>query len=381
MFKKYLFFLPTPPPFAGPEIIAKELLDSEFITTRQDIIYLNASINQSNGERGNIKIRSLWRFIKVYLHFIKSLLFVDTVFLYLSSSVSGFIRDSILISTATILGKKCIGQYHGSNFKKFYLLQGFFYQKYCKFILSKLSMLLVLGDSVKENFRNIYSGKIGVLPNGLSLDLFTPGITNNSEFTIFFMGHLTYPKGFLEVISAHKLLLNNGQNQIKLVFAGSLHGHKNHHFSLVNNPIYLKNEQTEIYNEINEFVENAPKYNAQYLGLIGVTEKIDTFRKSNLFVLPSHTEGLSMACLEAMAMGLPIIVTPVGVMPEVIRDGENGLITPVGDYFKLAENIEYLYKNRELCKKMGKNNIQHVRENFNIEIIAQKLFNILGKQD
>ena len=54
----------------------------------------------------------------------------------------------------------------------------------------------------------------------------------------------------------------------------------------------------------------------------------DLLSALDLFVLPSHSEGVSLALLEAMAAGLPVIATAVGGLPEVVTDGENGLLIP-----------------------------------------------------
>ncbi len=61
--------------------------------------------------------------------------------------------------------------------------------------------------------------------------------------------------------------------------------------------------------------------------------------RCSLFVLPSRSEGISLTLLEAMACGLPTVATRVGGNPEVVLDGETGLLVPSDDPAALAKAI------------------------------------------
>jgi len=87
----------------------------------------------------------------------------------------------------------------------------------------------------------------------------------------------------------------------------------------------------------------------------------------DLFVLPSLWEGLPNAVLEAMAAGLPVVATAAGGTPELVVDGETGLLVPPGDVTALAEAIERLLRDAGLRRKMGEAGRKRVEGHFTIE--------------
>ncbi|MEL7369007.1 MAG: N-acetyl-alpha-D-glucosaminyl L-malate synthase BshA [Myxococcota bacterium] len=68
-----------------------------------------------------------------------------------------------------------------------------------------------------------------------------------------------------------------------------------------------------------------------------MVEFADLIRHADLFLLPSETESFGLAALEALASGVPVVASNVGGLPEVIRDGETGRLTPVGDVDAMAQ--------------------------------------------
>lgn len=85
--------------------------------------------------------------------------------------------------------------------------------------------------------------------------------------------------------------------------------------------------------------------------------------------------GVSLALLEAMAMGKPIIATPVGGIPEAIEDGKNGILVEP-DIDKIAEKIEYLLENKQFAEELGRNAEKTAEEEFTWEKSAQKFIQL-----
>lgn len=79
----------------------------------------------------------------------------------------------------------------------------------------------------------------------------------------------------------------------------------------------------------------------------------DTYARGGIFVLPSRTEGMPIALLEAMAHGLPIVATSVGSIPSVVRDGVEGLIVPPDDGEALERAIRHVLSDASLRTAIG----------------------------
>ncbi|HWP35157.1 MAG TPA: glycosyltransferase [Thermodesulfobacteriota bacterium] len=92
----------------------------------------------------------------------------------------------------------------------------------------------------------------------------------------------------------------------------------------------------------------------------------------DVFVLPSLSEGLSLALLEAMAAGLPVVATAVGGNPEVVRDGESGFLVPPRDPGALAERIGRLLRDRALARRLGLAAARRVRQEFSLDAMVQR---------
>jgi sugar transferase (PEP-CTERM/EpsH1 system associated) len=93
----------------------------------------------------------------------------------------------------------------------------------------------------------------------------------------------------------------------------------------------------------------------------------EVMRSFDLFVLPSIAEGISNTILEAMASGLPVIATNVGGNPELVLDGETGMLVPPSDPLAMSDAIHSYLKDPAKLARHGQAGRKRVEEHFSIE--------------
>ena len=97
------------------------------------------------------------------------------------------------------------------------------------------------------------------------------------------------------------------------------------------------------------------------------------YQAADVFVQPSHAEGMSNALLEAMGCGLPVIASRVGAAPQMIEDGVNGLLVPPGDPDALASALERLLKDADLRGALGSRAADHVRSKYSLPTVVDRI--------
>jgi sugar transferase (PEP-CTERM/EpsH1 system associated) len=110
----------------------------------------------------------------------------------------------------------------------------------------------------------------------------------------------------------------------------------------------------------------------QHVELLGNRSDVPSLlTQAEVFVLSTHTEGLSIALLEAMACGKPIVATAVGGNPEVVVDGETGFLVPRDAPQVLASRLLWLTEHPEEARRMGAAGRRRVEQQFNIRRMVE----------
>lgn len=119
-----------------------------------------------------------------------------------------------------------------------------------------------------------------------------------------------------------------------------------------------------------------------FKGEVNNTDLPELYAQSAVFVRPSLSEGLGISFLEAMQLGVPIIATDVGGIPDFLEDGVTGWFCEVADPVSIAEKITYVTaeENKETVVRVVKQAQEQVAKKYSWEVVTQqmrKLFNII----
>ncbi|HQR15112.1 MAG TPA: glycosyltransferase, partial [Nitrospira sp.] len=107
---------------------------------------------------------------------------------------------------------------------------------------------------------------------------------------------------------------------------------------------------------------------------------LDVFRSLNLFVIPTvEGDTIPQVLMQALAIGLPVVSTTTGSIPDVIADGESGFLVPPRDPEALADRIVRLLKDSELRTAMGTRGRHTVAQSYSIDRMVDELERVYRK--
>ena len=129
-------------------------------------------------------------------------------------------------------------------------------------------------------------------------------------------------------------------------------------------------------------LENAKQYaidnniTADFLGNISGDTLINEFKTANVYILPTHAEGMPTSVLEAMAFGLPVISRPVGGLCDFFENGKMGQLIESLQPEDYANAIEFFMNNPDKIQEMSKFNNEYAKENFLASSVAKNIENV-----
>lgn len=227
-----------------------------------------------------------------------------------------------------------------------------------------------------------YRNKCFVVSNGINTDIFDAGKLdpdllgslrnkygiNNDDKVILYVGRLKQDKGAYELLKAVKILiLNFGLRQIKLMIVGSS----------------FFGGQTKVTPFMKMLQESSKEIrdNIIFTGFINRPDIPNIYGIADVVAVPSIVMDASPnVCYEASSMGLPIVGSKSGGIPEIIKDGETGLlVSDPRNIEDLAQKILFFIKNPEKGREFGKRGRELMEKQFTWPVIADKIERVYAR--
>lgn len=287
----------------------------------------------TSAQTGNLG--KLIYFVPAYFRFLFALLTtrVDLVHMHFSIQASIW-RKSFCVPLAKLFRKPVILHAHAGGFPEYLASRPAWQRRWILRTLRRADALVVLSESWRKYYLDLTGlseDRVVALPNPIHLPEIVPDRRNRPVVKLVFLGRMDENKGPVRILGAVSLLSDTLRQKVRLVMAGD--------------------------GAVQE-VRRA----AKTLGLarqavvedwVSPQRRDQLLAEGDVFILPSKAEGMPMSLLEAMAWGLPVITTPVGGIPEVVRHGESGFLVQPTDEKAISLAVQELVEDEDLRLRMG----------------------------
>ena len=272
----------------------------------------------------------------------------DLVHVHSSYAFSFYRAAFYVFVAASIWRRPIVFHVHGSSFDAFLETDSRLVRTVQSGVFKRCERIIVLSDYWRQAFETrAPERKIEVVPNAVDPELFEPEYDHDPT-RVTFVSSLIQRKGVRKLTEAVDELASDGALDFELSIAGS--------------------------GPLRESVEAlaARHERVTYHGFVTEREKRRLFSTGDVFVLPSHAEGLPIAMLEGMAGGNAVVSTTVGSIPEVIDD-DGGVLVDPGDATALADAIGSLVGQNSPAGRMGRKNRSLVCEEYAWTTAAERI--------
>lgn len=293
------------------------------------------------------KIKKLLVFAKALISFITILISWHPDIVHVHSSFGGsFYRKKVFIDLAHFKGVPVVNHIHGSYYDEFFFGASTLKKNIIKRTYNKCSCFVALSENAMEQLSKIVpEKKITVIENFAVLNqkAISAREHKDNDYKVIFLGFVTEKKGCYDIPDIFRIVRQKLPS-IRFIIAG-----------------------VGDVDRIKELIGKNWKDNFDFPGWVTGAEKDRLLKESDLFFLPSYSEGMPMSILDAMGYGMPIISTTVGGVTKIVHEGENGFVFEPGDKAGMAKAIVKILSNEDMLKTMGKNSISIIENGYSIE--------------
>jgi glycosyltransferase involved in cell wall biosynthesis len=332
MNNRILFFIKTPPPLTGATLMNQVVNKSLLLRNNFEIKAIEISYVKNANELGGFSILKIGLFAKYLFKLLNELISFRPGLIYFQLSPLGtaFIRDFIYVLFMKMFKTKIVFHVYGKGIEQ--KAQKSIYRRLYKIAFNN-QHLICLSDLLVYDIKSVYTSKPYIVPNAIEISNYLANHQNTIP-KIIFVSNLFKSKGVFILLDALNLL-----NIKQVNFEANIVG-KEGDISFAT----LKMKIGE-YNLSKRVIIS---------GYLDKEQKMQAFANSDLCVFPTLNDTWGLVILEAMQVGLPVIASDEGAIPEIIDDSKTGFVVEKNNAQILADKIEFLINNSETAINMGK---------------------------
>ena len=359
---RILFILHLPPPIHGAAMMGKYIQESELINSSFDCFCINLATAGSLSDIGHVSLEKLLKYLLLlrYISHVVKEIRPELVYITPNAGGKAFFKDFIVVQMLKSMGCKIIAHYHNKGVSAYQSkwIYNFLYKRF----FSNLKVILLAENLYKDIAKYVKREDVYICPNGIpsSCKEEMEARRNNVIPHLLFLSNLLISKGVIVLLDALKIL-------------------KEKEYTFVCQ--FIGGETAEI-NAVQFFEEvERRKLNDRvaYAGRKVGEEKNTFFQQADIFILPTMNECFPLVILEAMEYKLPVISTNEGGIPDIVKDGENGLICEKQNPVSLADCIAKLLDDEELRVKMGSAGHEKFCREFTLDKFENRMRDILNQ--
>jgi glycosyltransferase involved in cell wall biosynthesis len=335
----------TPPPLHGQAFMIKRLVTSELANVQ--LIHVRMNFSSHVNEVGRFRLSKVMHLFGLILRILYHR-FADGVrVLYYPPGGTHRVpmyRDIVILNSTRWLFDKTVFHFHAGGVCEMYDRLPSWQRWMFRRAYFGADAAIRLSELNPQDGRRLAAKREYVIPNGIDdpcPELFVSrsksAATADDRLRMLFVGILSEPKGVMVLIEACANLAARGV-QFELEVMGQW---ENDEFAV------------RAHQRIEELKLNK---HIKFLGALLGEEKIDAFRRANVFCFPSHyaCEAMPVVLLEAMACGLPIVATRWRGIPSVVDDGKTGVLVQPHDPDAVADQLARLAHDSALRERMAR---------------------------
>ena len=359
---RILFILHLPPPIHGAAMMGKYIQESELINSSFDCFCIDLATAGSLSDIGHVSLEKLLKYLLLlrYISHVVKEIRPELVYITPNAGGKAFFKDFIVVQMLKSMGCKIIAHYHNKGVSAYQSkwIYNFLYKRF----FSNLKVILLAENLYKDIAKYVKREDVYICPNGIpsSCKEEMEARRNNVIPHLLFLSNLLISKGVIVLLDALKIL-------------------KEKEYTFVCQ--FIGGETAEI-NAV-QFFEEVNKRELSdlvtYVGRKVREEKEAFFRQADIFVFPTYYETFGLVNLEAMEYKLPVISTNEGGIPDIVKDGENGLICEKQNPVSLADCIAKLLDDEELRVKMGSAGHEKFCREFTLDKFENRMRDILNQ--